>query len=190
MFGIYVIFTPVKAERQKLFGYCSQIMCSFVARQKSNLSLFTQDLWKHDRHIFPFLRHFMDESLKKCLSEMLVKKWRIPSQWCRCNCGPHKHNALWVPDSCRLFPVGNQAFVWTLHVSLIHSSLPCVLSPCSADGNYLMSCGSDKSLKLWSVSGGTLLKSYSGHGYEVLDADGWVDFTTSSTGQLFGRCGT
>lgn len=40
-----------------------------------------------------------------------------------------------------------------------------------ADGNYLLSCGSDKSLKLWSVSRGTLLKTYSGHGYEVLDAD-------------------
>lgn len=43
--------------------------------------------------------------------------------------------------------------------------------PLSADGNYMLSCGSDKSLKLWSVSQGTLLKTYSGHGYEVLDAD-------------------
>lgn len=42
----------------------------------------------------------------------------------------------------------------------------------SADGNYIISCGSDKSLKLWSVTRGTLLKTYSGHGYEVLDADG------------------
>lgn len=41
-----------------------------------------------------------------------------------------------------------------------------------ADGNYLLTCGSDKSLKLWSVSRGVLLKMYSGHGYEVLDADG------------------
>lgn len=48
----------------------------------------------------------------------------------------------------------------------------------SADGNYLLSCGSDKSLKLWSVSRGTLLKNYSGHGYEVLDADGWVCVVT------------
>uniref|UniRef100_A0A8K9UEX6 WD repeat domain-containing protein 83 n=1 Tax=Oncorhynchus mykiss TaxID=8022 RepID=A0A8K9UEX6_ONCMY len=45
----------------------------------------------------------------------------------------------------------------------------------NADGNYLLSCGSDKSLKLWSVSRGTLLKTYSGHGYEVLDADGSYD---------------
>ncbi|XP_062386855.1 WD repeat domain-containing protein 83 [Sardina pilchardus] len=45
----------------------------------------------------------------------------------------------------------------------------------NADGNYLLTCGSDKSLKLWSVSRGTLLKAYSGHGYEVLDADGSYD---------------
>lgn len=47
----------------------------------------------------------------------------------------------------------------------------------SADGNYLLSCGSDKSLKLWSVGSGTLLKTYAGHGYDVLDADGWVLWT-------------
>uniref|UniRef100_A0A3Q1F5M6 WD repeat domain-containing protein 83 n=1 Tax=Acanthochromis polyacanthus TaxID=80966 RepID=A0A3Q1F5M6_9TELE len=45
----------------------------------------------------------------------------------------------------------------------------------NCDGNYLLSCGSDKSLKLWSVSRGTLLKTYSGHGYEVLDADSSYD---------------
>ena len=43
----------------------------------------------------------------------------------------------------------------------------------AADGNYLLSCGSDKSLKLWSVTRGTPLKTYSGHGYEVLDVDGY-----------------
>uniref|UniRef100_A0A8C9R3N6 WD repeat domain-containing protein 83 n=1 Tax=Scleropages formosus TaxID=113540 RepID=A0A8C9R3N6_SCLFO len=45
----------------------------------------------------------------------------------------------------------------------------------NADGNYMLSCGSDKTLRLWSVSRGTLLKTYSGHGYEVLDADGSFD---------------
>uniref|UniRef100_A0A3P9HCZ0 WD repeat domain-containing protein 83 n=1 Tax=Oryzias latipes TaxID=8090 RepID=A0A3P9HCZ0_ORYLA len=45
----------------------------------------------------------------------------------------------------------------------------------NGDGNYILSCGSDKSLKLWSVSRGTLLKTYSGHGYEVLDADSSFD---------------
>uniref|UniRef100_A0A8C6U9J9 WD repeat domain-containing protein 83 n=1 Tax=Neogobius melanostomus TaxID=47308 RepID=A0A8C6U9J9_9GOBI len=45
----------------------------------------------------------------------------------------------------------------------------------NADGNYFLSCGADKSLKLWSASKGTLLKTYSGHGYEVLDADSSFD---------------
>uniref|UniRef100_A0A3B4CNC1 WD repeat domain-containing protein 83 n=1 Tax=Pygocentrus nattereri TaxID=42514 RepID=A0A3B4CNC1_PYGNA len=44
----------------------------------------------------------------------------------------------------------------------------------NADGNYLLTCGGDKSLKLWSVSRGALLKTYAGHGYEVLDVDGCV----------------
>uniref|UniRef100_H3CLE0 WD repeat domain-containing protein 83 n=1 Tax=Tetraodon nigroviridis TaxID=99883 RepID=H3CLE0_TETNG len=45
----------------------------------------------------------------------------------------------------------------------------------SVDGNYLLTCGGDKSLKLWSVKLGTLLKTYTGHGYEVLDADSSYD---------------
>ena len=58
------------------------------------------------------------------------------------------------------------------YIKCIWSNLDLSLFP--ADGNYLLTCGSDKSLKLWSVSRGTLLKAYCGHGYEVLDADGWV----------------
>ncbi|XP_075715229.1 WD repeat domain-containing protein 83 isoform X2 [Rhinoderma darwinii] len=42
----------------------------------------------------------------------------------------------------------------------------------NVDGNYCMTCGSDKSLKLWNPHKGTMLKTYSGHGYEVLDAAG------------------
>ncbi|XP_067416594.1 WD repeat domain-containing protein 83 isoform X2 [Emydura macquarii macquarii] len=45
----------------------------------------------------------------------------------------------------------------------------------NVDGNYCLTCGSDKSLKLWNPHKGTLLKSYSGHGYEVLDAAGSFD---------------
>ncbi|XP_071497727.1 WD repeat domain-containing protein 83-like [Diadema antillarum] len=45
----------------------------------------------------------------------------------------------------------------------------------NVDGNYCMTCGSDKSLKLWNPKRNLLLKSYSGHGYEVLDAMGSVD---------------
>uniref|UniRef100_W5L2J7 WD repeat domain-containing protein 83 n=1 Tax=Astyanax mexicanus TaxID=7994 RepID=W5L2J7_ASTMX len=62
----------------------------------------------------------------------------------------------------------------------LHRSLECQQGAVravhfNADGNYLLTCGSDKSLKLWSVSRGALLKTYTGHGYEVLDADGSYD---------------
>lgn len=38
------------------------------------------------------------------------------------------------------------------------------------DGQYCLSCGSDKSIKLWNPHRQLMLKTYSGHGYEVLDA--------------------
>ncbi|MEE6520345.1 hypothetical protein FKM82_018188 [Ascaphus truei] len=65
-----------------------------------------------------------------------------------------------------------------LSVSLCHPAgggdTQGALSP-SVDGNYCLTCGSDKSLKLWNPHKGTLLKTYSGHGYEVLDAAGSCD---------------
>jgi len=45
----------------------------------------------------------------------------------------------------------------------------------SVDGNYCITAGQDKSLKLWNPNRGSLLKTYSGHGYEVLDAMGSCD---------------
>ncbi|XP_075268679.1 WD repeat domain-containing protein 83 isoform X4 [Opisthocomus hoazin] len=45
----------------------------------------------------------------------------------------------------------------------------------NADGNYCLTCGSDKSLKLWNPHKGTALRTYQGHGYEVLDAAGSFD---------------
>ncbi|XP_056181927.1 LOW QUALITY PROTEIN: WD repeat domain-containing protein 83 [Falco biarmicus] len=45
----------------------------------------------------------------------------------------------------------------------------------NVDGNYCMTCGSDKSLKLWNPHKGTALRTYQGHGYEVLDAAGSFD---------------
>jgi len=45
----------------------------------------------------------------------------------------------------------------------------------SVDGMYMMTCGSDKSLKLWNPRKGTQLKTYMGHGFEVLDAMGSCD---------------
>jgi len=43
------------------------------------------------------------------------------------------------------------------------------------DGNYLLTCGSDKTLKLWNPDRGLVLKTYTGHGYEVMDARGSCD---------------
>src|ERR1700734_4477790 len=45
----------------------------------------------------------------------------------------------------------------------------------AADGNYCLTCGSDKTIKLWSPGRGALIKTYSGHGYEVLDAQSSCD---------------
>ena len=45
----------------------------------------------------------------------------------------------------------------------------------NVDGNYLLTCGSDKSLKLWNPERKLLLRSYNAHGYEVLDARGSCD---------------
>jgi len=45
----------------------------------------------------------------------------------------------------------------------------------SVDGNYCFTAGADKSLKLWNPNKGTVLKTYMGHGYEVLDAKGSCD---------------
>lgn len=40
----------------------------------------------------------------------------------------------------------------------------------NVNGNYCLTCGNDKLLKLWNPYSGVELKSYGGHGYEVLDA--------------------
>ncbi|XP_055520229.1 WD repeat domain-containing protein 83 [Leucoraja erinacea] len=45
----------------------------------------------------------------------------------------------------------------------------------NVDGNYCLTCGSDKTLKLWNPHRGIFLKTYTGHGYEVLDAAGSCD---------------
>jgi len=43
------------------------------------------------------------------------------------------------------------------------------------DGQYCLTCGNDKSLKLFNPYNGVLLKSYNGHGYEVLGCDASAD---------------
>ncbi|ESO88240.1 hypothetical protein LOTGIDRAFT_193477 [Lottia gigantea] len=40
----------------------------------------------------------------------------------------------------------------------------------NADGSYCLTCGSNKTIKLWNPHRDVMLKSYQGHGYEVLDA--------------------
>ncbi|KAG4068551.1 hypothetical protein HA402_004892 [Bradysia odoriphaga] len=45
----------------------------------------------------------------------------------------------------------------------------------SVDGSYLLTCGSDKKLKLWNPLTGLLLKTYGGHANEVTDAAGSCD---------------
>ncbi|XP_074059595.1 WD repeat domain-containing protein 83 [Macrotis lagotis] len=59
-------------------------------------------------------------------------------------------------------------------------SLPCRQGAVRAvrfnvDGRYCLTCGSDKTLALWSPLRGTLLRTYGGHGSEVLDAAGSFD---------------
>ena len=39
------------------------------------------------------------------------------------------------------------------------------------DGEYCITCGSNKTIKLWNPKKKMLLQTYSGHGYEVMDAD-------------------
>jgi WD40 repeat protein len=45
------------------------------------------------------------------------------------------------------------------------------------NGNYCLSCGQDKSIKLWNPHKGVLIKTYTGHGYEVLDVAVYVVLT-------------
>lgn len=45
----------------------------------------------------------------------------------------------------------------------------------NVDGSYCLTCGSDKKLKLWNPYRSLLLKTYGGHGDEVLNAAGSCD---------------
>ncbi|CAI4224389.1 unnamed protein product [Auanema sp. JU1783] len=52
----------------------------------------------------------------------------------------------------------------------------------NVDGNYCLSCGSDKTVKLWNPIKGTLLKTYTGTGNEVFDATSSSDNSQLATG--------
>lgn len=45
----------------------------------------------------------------------------------------------------------------------------------SVDGSYILTCASDKKIKLWNPKTGLLLKTYGGHAHEVTDAAGSSD---------------
>ncbi|TKR65223.1 hypothetical protein L596_025654 [Steinernema carpocapsae] len=52
----------------------------------------------------------------------------------------------------------------------------------NVNGNYCLSCGSDKSVKLWNPFKGTLLKTYTGAGSDVLDASSSPDNSIIASG--------
>ena len=54
----------------------------------------------------------------------------------------------------------------------------------AADGNYCLTCGSNKSVRLWNPYTGTLVKEYNGHGYEVLGADASFDSANLCSGGM------
>ena len=53
-----------------------------------------------------------------------------------------------------------------------------------ADSRYCLTCGSDKSVKLWNPHRGLFLKTYTGHGHEVLDAQGSGDNSQICSGSI------
>jgi mitogen-activated protein kinase organizer 1 len=53
--------------------------------------------------------------------------------------------------------------------------LPLLFLIFTADGNYLLSGGYDKTIKLWNPYKGKMIREYLGHGYQVLGLDVFVD---------------
>ena len=53
-----------------------------------------------------------------------------------------------------------------------------------ADSRYCLTCGSDKSVKLWNPHRELCLKTYTGHGHEVLDAQGSGDNSQICSGSI------
>ncbi|CAB3405661.1 unnamed protein product [Caenorhabditis bovis] len=58
----------------------------------------------------------------------------------------------------------------------------------NVDGNYCITAGSDKTVKLWNPLKGTLLKTYSGTGNEVLDAASSSDNSQIAAGGVDRAC--
>ena len=51
------------------------------------------------------------------------------------------------------------------------------------NGKYCMSCGHDRTVKLWNPHSGLLIQTYKGHSYEVLD------LSITSDNSKFASCG-
>ncbi|EFO91515.1 hypothetical protein GCK72_005932 [Caenorhabditis remanei] len=58
----------------------------------------------------------------------------------------------------------------------------------NVDGNYCITCGSDKTVKLWNPMKNSLLKTYSGTGNEVLDAASSSDNSQIAAGGADRAC--
>lgn len=56
---------------------------------------------------------------------------------------------------------------WQLTHTLSHPATVNVAT-LNHGGQYLLTAGSDRLIRLWNVQKGTLVKEYAGHGYEVL----------------------
>jgi mitogen-activated protein kinase organizer 1 len=52
-----------------------------------------------------------------------------------------------------------------------HHDGPVLAVRFNSSGSYCLSCGRDRTVKLWNPHKGTCIKSYAGHGYDVRDAD-------------------
>jgi mitogen-activated protein kinase organizer 1 len=52
------------------------------------------------------------------------------------------------------------------------------------DGNYCVTCGADKTVKLWNPYKQLLLQTYSGHSQEVIDADTSYDHSFLCSGSV------
>lgn len=58
----------------------------------------------------------------------------------------------------------------------LHCTVVLIFSNFSiVDGNYCLTCGSDKSIKLWNPDKCLLMKTYTGHGLDVFDVTGSCD---------------
>lgn len=64
---------------------------------------------------------------------------------------------------------GPQPLARTLHQTLkAHKGVVNVATYAKGTAKYLLSGGQDRIIRLWNPSVGTEIKTYSGHGYEVL----------------------